>query len=237
MFMAARKTTSATDSRGATSRMALLSAALEEFGLHGPNAASVRDICERAGQNVAAVNYYFGSKEGLYLAVAEHLAASIATGTAQVLEPSQRYLAGTKRSNKQTEEHLGNLLRALVLSIFANVQGSAPALFVIREQANPTAAFAVIFEKLLKPMHETITALVAERIGIAATDIEAIVRAHALISQTLGFRAAKATLRKRTGWKSVDTPGPENVELIARVIVEQSLAAVRAAAKQRGEKT
>ncbi|HSI04438.1 MAG: CerR family C-terminal domain-containing protein [Myxococcota bacterium] len=237
--MAARRASSESpDARGEAARQALIIAALESFGRYGFDAASVRDICDRAGANVAAVNYHFGSKEGLYLAVAEFLANGMAMGTAHVLEPSRVYLATGKRTAEATEQHLGGLLRALVLSMFANVRDSSPALFVLREQSEPTSAFALIFERLLKPMHETITALVADRIGIAATDLEAVIRAHALISQCVGFKAAKAALQKRTGWSSADDPGQDNVELIADVVVEHSIGALRAVAagKRRGGK-
>ncbi len=224
------------DARGEAARQALIIAALEVFGRYGFDAASVRDICDRAVANVAAVNYHFGSKQGLYLAVAEFLANGMAMGTAHVLEPARTYLASGKRSAAATEEHLAGLLKSLVLSMFANVRDSSPALFVLREQSEPTSAFTLIFERLLKPMHETITALVADRIGIEATALEAIIRAHALISQCVGFKAAKAALQKRTGWSSVDDPGHDNVELIADVVVEHSIGALRAvaAAKRRG---
>ena len=51
------------------SRRALLDAALEEFSLHGFAGARVADIARRAGVNKQLINYYFGSKEGLYLAL------------------------------------------------------------------------------------------------------------------------------------------------------------------------
>ena len=47
----------------------LLDAAEELFSEKGFNAASVRDITSRAGCNVAAVNYYFNSKDNLYTEV------------------------------------------------------------------------------------------------------------------------------------------------------------------------
>ncbi len=51
------------------SRQALLSAALDEFSVHGFAGARVADIARRAGLNKQLINYYFGSKEGLYLAL------------------------------------------------------------------------------------------------------------------------------------------------------------------------
>ena len=41
----------------------LLEAAGEIFAEHGYRAATVRQICEKARANIAAVNYYFGDKE------------------------------------------------------------------------------------------------------------------------------------------------------------------------------
>jgi AcrR family transcriptional regulator len=51
------------------SRQALLEAALDEFSERGYAGARVADIAQRAGVNKQLINYYFGSKEGLYLAV------------------------------------------------------------------------------------------------------------------------------------------------------------------------
>lgn len=45
---------------------AILQAAAELFSARGYDAASTRDIAERAGVNVALINRYFGSKAGLF---------------------------------------------------------------------------------------------------------------------------------------------------------------------------
>jgi AcrR family transcriptional regulator len=47
-------------------REKLLEAAGQIFAEHGFQAATVREICSRAGANVAAINYYFGDKVELY---------------------------------------------------------------------------------------------------------------------------------------------------------------------------
>lgn len=56
-------------------RAALVAAATELFADRGPRAVSVRRVAEAAGVNHGLVHHYFGSKEGLVVAVLEHLAA------------------------------------------------------------------------------------------------------------------------------------------------------------------
>jgi AcrR family transcriptional regulator len=54
-------------------RQALLEAADALFDERGYDAATVRDIGERAGVDAALIARYFGSKEGLYLATLQRL--------------------------------------------------------------------------------------------------------------------------------------------------------------------
>jgi AcrR family transcriptional regulator len=48
-------------------KVRLIEAAGEEFAGKGFECARVRSICDRAGANVAAINYHFGDKEQLYV--------------------------------------------------------------------------------------------------------------------------------------------------------------------------
>ncbi len=57
---------------GEETRQRILEAACQVFGEKGYRDATVADICTRAGANIAAVNYHFGSKSALYRAVWEH---------------------------------------------------------------------------------------------------------------------------------------------------------------------
>lgn len=53
-------------------RLRLIEAAGEVFAEQGLKGARVRDICKRAGANIAAINYHFGGKRALYLASMRH---------------------------------------------------------------------------------------------------------------------------------------------------------------------
>ena len=48
-------------------RQRILAAAGPIFATEGYERATVRDICDAAGVNLASVNYYFGEKERLYI--------------------------------------------------------------------------------------------------------------------------------------------------------------------------
>ena len=65
--------------KGEQAKNQLIAAALAQFGEYGLH-ATTRDIAAQAGQNIAAITYYFGSKEDLYLACAQWFTVSPACG-------------------------------------------------------------------------------------------------------------------------------------------------------------
>ena len=70
--MTSRRRSTAPQKRNAdATRAKILQAALSEFSERGLPAASTDDIAERCGVNKRMIYYYFGSKEGLYLAALE----------------------------------------------------------------------------------------------------------------------------------------------------------------------
>ena len=48
-------------------KLRILEAAGRTFAERGFREATVRDICQAAGSNIASINYHFGDKERLYI--------------------------------------------------------------------------------------------------------------------------------------------------------------------------
>src|SRR5271170_3559202 len=92
-------------------RQHLLAAAGEVFAEVGFRAATVREICERAGANIAAVNYHFGDKERLYRAVLQE------TYQAAVGKYPADY---GLRDDATAEERLRAFVHSLLLRIFSD---------------------------------------------------------------------------------------------------------------------
>src|SRR5204862_4719504 len=66
------------------SRAGILAAALDEFAARGFKRASMDAIAARTHTTRALINYYFGSKEKLYIALLEHVYAEIRDAEARL---------------------------------------------------------------------------------------------------------------------------------------------------------
>src|SRR5947199_10639785 len=82
--------------RSADTRGRILDAALSEFALHGLAGARTERIASASGVNKALLYYYFDSKEKLYLAALEMIAARVRDSTMAVFlrdaSPGERVL-------------------------------------------------------------------------------------------------------------------------------------------------
>lgn len=139
----------AVDSTGAR----ILAAAVEEFAAHGYAGATVRDICKRAGVNIALVNYHFGSKEKLYAAVAEQV---FAAGPGQLMG-----LADTVRDESTWKA----AVRKWVANSLEIVTAEKPPLshvaaLVIHADSAPPAVNAELKQRLHEPLRRELDRLV-----------------------------------------------------------------------------
>jgi len=162
-----------------------VSAASELFAERGFHGTTVRDIAERAGANVAAGNYHYGSKKALYLEVlrAQFAAVRAALARGGVTRP-RRELSRLGR------RELEALLRSRLQVMLDGLLGPPPGLhgtLMHREMCDPSEALPMIVEEFIRPM-------LAEMRDIVATleprlDGEALERClFSMVGQALFYR-------------------------------------------------
>jgi AcrR family transcriptional regulator len=210
--------------RGTQARLALVRAAAEVFGESGLEAATTREIAQRAQQNIAAIAYYFGGKEGLYLAVVEHIVEIILARIGPLMDEAENAL---RRERLAPDRCLDYLKRLLALSIATN-QAMVPVTGVIvREQIHPTRGFEVLYNGCLERLQRLGARLIHAYLGPQSEMDECIVRFHALLGQSLAFRFARETIMRRAGWKNIGAKEEARIESIVTEQAELALSTLR----------
>lgn len=207
--------------RGAAARQSLIAAAVEVFGERGLEAATTRDIAKRAGQNIATIAYHFGSKEGLYLGVADHIAGLLLRRAGGLLDEIE---AALEQGNPGPARQLDALLRLLAANVATNREMLAVTAIIAREQQSPTRAFNILYEGVLERLQRVGARLVAAYVGLAPDSPESIVRFHALLGEALAFRFARETILRRARWGRI---GEAEDALIKSVVTEHAALVLR----------
>jgi AcrR family transcriptional regulator len=189
--------------KGEQARRRLLLAALKKFGEKGYENASVREIADEAEQNVAAIGYYFGSKERLYAAVLEGIGEHLRGVFSEVAAESRELLASGEPDVATAQSIIKRMLRTLLGEQLEGSEFEKIRLVMLREQAAPSENFELLYQKTLKPMHELFTRTVGITTGEDPTSTKLILRTHAMFGQVLAFTLARATILRRLGVKKL----------------------------------
>lgn len=110
---------------GEETRRRILRAAFQVFGEKGYRDATHAEICRRANVNSAAINYHFGSKDGLYQATWDHAAERAARlypvdGGVAPDAPAETRLLGLVRAHVQRRadvKRLGHFHRIRMMEL------------------------------------------------------------------------------------------------------------------------
>ncbi len=194
--------------RGEQARQQLIHAAIAQFGEYGLH-ATTRDIAAQAQQNIAAITYYFGSKEALYLACAHWIADFIENNFQQHAATAEKLLkSGAERQavRQLIVEASRHLITLLTADETLNISK-----FISREQLAPTEAYQLIHQRVTAPMHELLTRLIARYCGRDPGDTETILHTHALLGEILAFRLGRETILLRAGWQHFDAAGVQQI--------------------------
>jgi AcrR family transcriptional regulator len=122
-------------------RTRILAAAGPIFARKGYQAATVREICQAAGVNVASINYYFGEKENLYI---ETVRQARQVRQAQVPMPALS-------RDMPARERLQMFTRTLLTRMIGVRETTWQSQLMMREILQPSRACVRMVEEYIRP--------------------------------------------------------------------------------------
>ena len=147
--------------RDRETRERLLKAAAQLFADRGFKKVTVRDICRAARANVAAVNYHFGDKTGLYREVLQ-----LAIETIRATNEAAR-AAG---EGLPPEERLRQYLKVSLCRVMSSATHGWISRLVHRELSDATASVDALVDQALRPRVDDLAAMVAAIVGCDVDD-------------------------------------------------------------------
>jgi TetR/AcrR family transcriptional regulator, regulator of cefoperazone and chloramphenicol sensitivity len=192
----------------------LLEAAGRVFADRGYEAATVREICRRAGANVAAVNYHFRDKQGLYVQVLIRMA-----GQARI-----ESMSAALDQTAPPEEILRRAIRARMQGLGAHRPPDWHFRIVAREFSHPTPAMSRMIDKVSRPLYERMLDLIGKIIQMPADNEKTRLCTYSVMGQIILYALAGPILMKL--WRGMKMT-PEQMDRIADHIADFSLAYLR----------
>ena len=193
----------------------ILEAAGPAFAQRGFAQTTVRDICRRAGVNVAAVNYYFGDKRRLYAEALRH-------GMRSSLQrfPPDRGLG----RDPSPEARLYAFVHSFLSRFLAVGQPAWHGKLCAREMTEPTGALDALVDEIIRPMFERLQQIVRELAGRRATQDRIRLCALSVVGQCMHYYYGRSVLQRLLPAQPIDARA---IERIARHITNFSLGAIR----------
>src|SRR3546814_19804804 len=97
-------------------------------------------------------------------------------------------------------------------------------MFIIREQANPTTSFDVIYDQAIGRVAGACMTLVSKALERSADDPEVRVRGFAVLGQIVAFRAARGAALRSLGWPDFNG---ERLAILKKAMRDHKAAALR----------
>lgn len=205
----------ATGIAAAVTRRALLDAGADVFAGRGFQNATVRDICRRAGANVAAVNYHFGDKESLYAEVLAELST----------QAEQRFPSDAGLSPDATaRQRLAAFIRSLLQRVLSEELSARHGRIMAREMVEPTEALNRLVREFIQPQANRLRDIVSDLLPPRTDPETSRLCALSIVGQILFYAHCRPVLQRL---EPAGSFAAMETDRIARHITAFSLAALR----------
>lgn len=211
--------------RGEDTSRRILETALALFATAGYDGASTREIAEQAGVNLPAIQYYFGSKEGLYRAAIAHIGEQAVQTITPIASRVWDALDSGAPSRSQLIDLLCEMVDAVVkLFLDESVPGRENrSLFVSRVEVEHTAALDPLNEAMRQHVLAPCAALVSRLLGRPAEDEQVLLRTLMILGQAKIF--CSRSVMRGLGWTTI---GEHRVAVVQSLVEEHTRMICRA---------
>ena len=203
--------------KGDEVRERILRVALIAFGENGFRATTTRQIAEGAGVNLPALQYYFGGKQGLYLACAEDVVDHYLRHMAGATRPAAIILEAEAPRQVAIAE-LKAVVRALATFLVGSQVAPIWAPFVSREVSDPGPAFEILYTRLWQPGVALMAGLVGKISGEGPKSPTSRVQALLIISSLMAFQSGRRVSQRLLDWPQV---GEAELSVVIAVLEAQ----------------
>ena len=192
----------------------LLQTASAEFAEKGWSNTTASAVCAKAEANTAAVNYYFGDKEGLYRAVWDR-AVELAIDASR----------SPDLSSNSDREWLYKYLRLCVISVFDAGEASLLSKLIANEINDPSPISSEVLSEHLAPRIKDLEQHLRSMLGPDVSDFQigcCMLAIHSQFSALTINRSARRNLFKN------DSPTAAEVDRFTREICAFIIGGIRA---------
>ncbi|MFW5490253.1 MAG: CerR family C-terminal domain-containing protein [Desulfovibrio sp.] len=209
------------NARGEETRARILKAGLRLFALHGYHGTGIRTLAAEAGANVAAVNYHFGSKQGLLDSVVDELITSVRALADPLIEQLDKTIAASGNDRVALARGTKVLIRAMVQAALVYEGCDWDTMLIQRESLQQSPVYTRIYDGYIYEIHNAMCRLVAAATDKPVGTSENTITSHALLNLCLTWGMCRVDVLRKLGREDYGTEG------VSMVMEEVALMGIR----------
>jgi TetR/AcrR family transcriptional regulator, regulator of cefoperazone and chloramphenicol sensitivity len=195
-------------------RQRLLDAAGELFAEKGFRLTGTREICRKAGTDIAAIHYHFGNKENLYEAVLRYADNLLVDAIP------------TFAASRSREARLREMIEWVLAQCFAQGQPEWRWRFIEQATIALTPGLRAFFNSKILPLYQALDSICREFLGKDATQQQVRFATRSILGQCFYYRHFRVLIGGQG-----ETFSDEHLHELADHILEFSLAGLKARAR------
>ena len=198
----------------AETRQRLLDAAGELFAEKGFRLAGTREICRKAGTDIAAIHYHFGNKENLYEAVLRYADNLLVDAIP------------TFAASRSREARLKEMIEWVLAQCFAQGQPEWRWRFIEQATIALTPGLRAFFNSKILPLYQALDSICRDFLGKDASQQQVRFATRSILGQCFYYRHFRVLIGGQG-----ETFSDEHLHELADHILEFSLAGLKARAR------